>query len=75
MAGHRRQHGRPTAAQRRADRMATRIANAMTPEQRAAATFDALRSACRHSPERGPVALAEATTRMGELLAWVTERP
>lgn len=66
--------GRPTRARARQERLSHLIDVAVTPEQRLAATFDALRSAAKRSPARGPAALADAQQQLARLLAWVTER-
>lgn len=71
MAGHRREHGRPARAQARDERMAARMASAVTPEQRAAAAFDALRMAAARSPERGRPALEDAAGYLLGLAGWI----
>lgn len=78
MAGHRLPKGQPTRTQARTDRSATRLntrlALATTPEQRAAASWDALRSACARFPDRGARALEEASRLLAGLTREVTER-
>lgn len=52
MAGHRRQHGRPTRAAVRHAAAQRRLAAAQTPEQRLAAAYDAFRSVVAHMTDR-----------------------
>lgn len=78
MAGHRRKVGKPTRAtmrrQRSAARFDQRIQEAVTPEERLAARFDAFRSACVQHPDRALSAIREAERQLASLTAWVTGR-
>lgn len=77
MAGHRIRAGKPTRAAARTERstarLDSRLAIAATPEQRASAAFDALRSAASRSPGRGPQALEQAARELASLARWVTD--
>lgn len=64
---------RPARYKAREARISGLLATGYTPEQRAAAAFDALRMAAAHSPERGPLALADAAAQMSALTAWVVK--
>ena len=64
---------RPARYKTREERISLLLATGYTPEQRAAAAFDALRMAAAHSPERGPSALMDAAAQMSALTAWIVK--